>query len=73
MTTAYKRNREMERKSSLARTSLVRSRAIGEPLRPANPLKCQECCDQPWRRVDALCRPGRCFGCGEPYQEEQFR
>jgi hypothetical protein len=61
------------RKSSLAAKTLVRNRDKGEPLRPADPIKCHECCDLPHRRVDALCRPGPCFNCGLPYEEEQIR
>jgi hypothetical protein len=67
------RRRDLERRSSLARSSLVRNRDKGEPLRPAEPIECQECCDMPWRRVDHLCKPGPCFSCGRPFEEEQIR
>lgn len=58
------------RRATTAKT-MVRNYAPGETVRKARPIQCSECCDQPWRRVDELCRPGPCFRCGMPYQDEQ--
>lgn len=73
MTSWGRTQKELDRLSPVPRAVLVRNRDAGEPLRPANPIKCPECCDMPWRRVDHLCRPGRCFGCGLPHEEEMNR
>lgn len=66
------KHREAQRSASLSKV-MVRTRNAGEPLRPPAPIKCAECCDMPWRRVDHLCKPGRCFGCGLPHEEENAR
>jgi hypothetical protein len=67
---AYEQKRRDMRRATNT-TMMVRNYAPNEPMRKACPIQCKECCDQPWRRVDELCRPGPCFRCGMPFGEEQ--